>query len=84
MQQYQGVNGEVLPDTNTPGWLRIEHVLQRFRDVWVPIDTYPFLAADTERVQTHCDATSEFPVFANGRMMQNLRLTRAVAVCSRR
>ena len=73
MQRYEGVNGEVLPDTNTSGWLLIEHVLQRFRDVWVPLDTYPFLAVDLGRVQAYCEATNEFPVFANGRMMQNLR-----------
>ena len=73
MQRFGGVNGEILPSTDTPGWLVIEHVLQRYRDVWVPINAYPFLAVDVKRVETHCAEVQEFAVFANGRMMQNLR-----------
>tara|TARA_R110001606_G_scaffold399223_1_gene582509 strand:+ start:158 stop:1444 length:1287 start_codon:yes stop_codon:yes gene_type:complete len=73
MQRYRGLNGEVLPDTNAPNWLLIEHVLQRYRDVWTVIDTYPFLAVDIARLEARCDETSEFAVFANGRMMQNVR-----------
>lgn len=72
-QRFKGVNGEVLPDTQTPDWLRIEHVLQRFRDVWVPIETYPFLAVDTARVEAYRKEVHEFSVFANGRLMQNIR-----------
>lgn len=45
----------------------------RFRDVWVPIKNYPFLAVDTARVEVHCDAIHEFAVLANGRLMQNIR-----------
>lgn len=73
MQRYHGVNGEVLPGTSTPDWLLIEHVLQRYRDVWVLIDTYPYLAVDVARVEAHCAEIREFAVFANGRMMQNIR-----------
>jgi hypothetical protein len=43
----------------------MEHVLQRYRDVWVPIETYPFLAVDVERVRAHCAKVDEFPVFTN-------------------
>ena len=73
MQRYHGLNGEVLPNTDAPNWLLIEHILQRFRDVWVQIDTYPFLAVDMARVEARCAEISEFAVFANGRMMQNIR-----------
>lgn len=73
MQRYHGVNGEVLPNTNAPNWLLIEHVLQRYRDVWVLIDAYPFLAVDIARVEEHCAEVREFAVFSNGRMMQNIR-----------
>lgn len=73
MQRYKGTNGEVLPSTNAPNWLRIEHILQRHRDVWVPIEDYPFLAVDVGRINAHCAKVAEFVVFANGRMMQNLR-----------
>lgn len=73
MQRYHGLNTEVLPNTDAPNWLLIEHVLQRFRDVWVLIDTYPFLAVDMAQVEARCAEVSEFAVFANGRMMQNIR-----------
>lgn len=73
MQRYEGLNGEALPDTSTSNWLLIEHVLQRYRDVWVLTDTYPYLAVDLARVEEHCANTGEFAVFANGRMMQNIR-----------
>lgn len=73
MQRFQGVNGEPLPSTDAPNWLLTEHVLQQHRDVWVPIEKYPFLAVDVGRVEAHCAETDEFPVFANGRMMQNMR-----------
>ncbi|WP_159093576.1 hypothetical protein [Stenotrophomonas sp. SAU14A_NAIMI4_8] len=69
-QRYESVNGEVLPGILS---LPVEHVLQRYRDVWVPISTYPYLAIDTERVDAHCKNISEFAVFAGGRLMQNLR-----------
>lgn len=69
-QRYEGVNGEILPETAP---LPVEHVLQRHRDVWVPIETYPYLAVDTARVDAHCRDIDEFAVFAGGRLMQNLR-----------
>lgn len=72
-QRFEGVNGEILPDTQVPDLLRVEHVLQRFRDVWVPIETYPFLAVDIARIEVHRNEIHEFVVFANGRLMQNMR-----------
>lgn len=73
VQRFEGLGGETLPDTKLPGWLLIEHVLQRFRDVWVLIQTYPYLAVDTARLEARCLEVGEFPVFANGRLMQNIR-----------
>lgn len=72
-QRFEGVNGEALPDTQVSDWLRVEHVLQRFRDVWVPIKTYPFLAVDIARIEAHRNKIDEFAVFTNGRLMQNMR-----------
>jgi hypothetical protein len=72
-QRFEGVNGETLPDTQIPNRLQVEHLLQRFRDVWVAIETYPFLAVDTERLFSHCLGIGEFVVFANGCLLQNMR-----------
>ena len=71
--RYKGTHGEVLPSTNAADWLRIEHVLQRFRDVWVPVETWPFLAIDVARVEAHRVKVREFAVFTNGHLMQNIR-----------
>lgn len=54
MQRFKGVNGEILPNTQMLDWLRVEHALQRFRNVWAPIKTYPFLAVYTARVEALC------------------------------
>jgi len=72
-QRFKGVNGEILPDTQLPNWLQIEHVLQRFRDVWVTIESYPFLAVDTARLVAHCGGIDAFVVLANGHLLQNMR-----------
>ncbi len=69
-QRYEGVNGEVLPKM-VP--LPVAHVLQRYRDVWVPIETYPYLAVDTARIDAHCQDIGDFAVFASSLLMQNLR-----------
>ena len=73
MQRFKDINGGSLPFPDTAELLRIEHVLQRYRDVWVTIETYPFLALDLERVMAHCATVDDFPVFTNGRLMQNVR-----------
>lgn len=72
MQQFQGVNGEVLPIADMPDLLRVEHVLQRYRDVWTTTEVYPFLRVDVERLRARCAEVKEFAVFTNGLMMQNL------------
>ncbi len=69
-QRYEGINGEVLPEAVS---LQVEHVLQRYRDVWTPISTYPYLAVNIERINAYCKDVGDFAVFASGRMMQNLR-----------
>ncbi len=73
MERFNGINGETLPSSDDSSWLLIQHVLQSYRDVWVPIDAYPFLAVDVERVTAHCAEVEEFAVFGNGVMMQNIR-----------
>ncbi|MHB8386402.1 hypothetical protein [Metallibacterium sp.] len=73
MQRFKGVKGDALPSTQAANWLLMEHVLQRHRDVWVPIDTYPFLAVDTDRLAAHCTSLDGFPVFTTGRLFQNIR-----------
>jgi len=73
VQRFTGINGETLPSTDRPDWLLIEHVLQRYHDVWVPIEAYSFLAVDVAWLEAHCVGVKKFAAFANGRMMQNIR-----------
>lgn len=73
VDRYSGVKGEKLPSGQQPDWLALEHVLQRYRDVWEVTDTYPFLAVDVGRLNSLSAGLSEFPVFSSGRLLQNLR-----------
>lgn len=68
-QQYRGLNGEAMPKKDP---MRVQYVLQRYRDVWVPIDTYPYLAIDIKRVEAHYQQVADFAVFTSSRLMQNL------------
>jgi hypothetical protein len=72
-RKFPRINGEFLSRIQQSDGLRFEYVLQRFRDVWRPIDTYPFLALDAARVNAHWWVNQEFAVFPSGRMMQNMR-----------
>ncbi|MFM0190125.1 hypothetical protein PQR25_30450 [Paraburkholderia nemoris] len=52
--------------------LRIEHVLQRDKDVWVVVPKHPFLAIDAQRLYERAAKLDRFPVFSNGLLSQNI------------
>lgn len=73
MSVFKTTSGiELVIDGNTKG-LKIEHVLQRYRDVWVLVPEHPYLTIDAERLETHVQAVAEFPVFSGAQLWQNLR-----------
>ena len=73
MSVFKTTSGnELAIDGNAEG-LKIEHVLQRYRDVWVLVPEHPYLTIDAERLETHVQAVAEFPVFSGAQLWQNLR-----------
>ena len=51
------------------------HVLQRFRDVWVVVNQFPYLAIDENKVSEYSNNLNEFPVFVSGFLYQNVSRT---------
>lgn len=73
MEQFRTLEGEILASTQDDSWLKVEHVLQRYRDVWVPIENFPYLSIDQALVKSHCATLSDFVVFSSGLLYQNIR-----------
>lgn len=74
MDRYLDINGENLPSPNDEKWLQIEYVLQRYRDVWVITDSFPFIAVDMAKVASRSADFGAFAVFSSSaRLMQNIR-----------
>lgn len=73
MDHFKATDGRPLSLEQRADVLAIEHVLQRHRDVWTPIDEYPYLAIDIEQLEKHLASTSSFVVFTRNRLHQNLR-----------
>lgn len=73
MEKYlatDGVDLSEIGDSNS--LLKLEHVLQRYRDVWVPNANYPYLSIDRERVEKYLAKVDEFAVFASVILYQNI------------
>lgn len=69
--QYLTLTGEAL-EYSDANWLKVEHILQRYRDVWVVVDGYPHLAIDKERVDFYLSTVTEFIVLSAGYLQQNI------------
>lgn len=62
--QFPVINGTLEQPTAPDAaiaFLRLEHVLQRHRDVWIVVPEKPFLAVDAGRVQAHLQGLEAFP-----------------------
>ncbi|MBF3494912.1 hypothetical protein ISF74_07885 [Burkholderia pseudomallei] len=70
---FKATDGSSIPLDSNLAQLKIEHVLQRDRDVWSVIGEWPYLAIERERVLARIEALDRFPVFSSGQLWQNLR-----------
>lgn len=73
MNTFRTTAGEKIQIASDMEQLKIEHVLQRDRDVWSVIPEPPYLAIDLMRLQERLPALTCFPVFSTGQLWQNLR-----------
>ncbi|MGZ8213312.1 MAG: hypothetical protein ACXWTP_02250 [Methylosarcina sp.] len=73
MEQFKTVHGENLKIDDSSISLKVEHILQRYRDVWVVIENYPYLAIDSDRLNEHNRMFNKFIVFSEAMLFQNVR-----------
>ena len=71
--QFRTLEGKIIASTDDDLWLKIEHVLQRYRDVWVPTEDFPYLSIDQMLVNKYCAAVNDFVVFSSAQLYQNIR-----------
>lgn len=72
MEKYLTVDGRDISDNADFSHLKLEYVLQRFRDVWIVLPEYPYLAIDADRVRKHLEESQKFIVFSSSILYQNL------------
>lgn len=73
MDTFRTTDGAPIQIASNLEQLKIEHVLQRDRDLWSVIPKTPYLAIDLKRLQARTAALTRFPVFSSGQLWQNLR-----------
>ncbi|CAM2158191.1 protein of unknown function (plasmid) [Pararobbsia alpina] len=73
MKLYAAVDGSPISIGHDIEQLKIEHVLQRDRDVWVVTPEHPFLAIDADLLNARATKLTHFPVFSSGQLWQNVR-----------
>ncbi|NUX59292.1 hypothetical protein [Paraburkholderia youngii] len=73
MNRYAAVDGSPISIGNDIEQLKIEHVLQHDRDVWVVTPDHPFLAIDADLLNQRTSKLTHFPVFSSGQLWQNVR-----------
>jgi hypothetical protein len=73
MDSFTALDGTAIKLESDLEQLKIEHVLQRDRDVWLIMPQWPYLAIDLDCVQARTASLTDFPVFSNGQLWQNLR-----------
>lgn len=73
MNTFPTVNGAALGSSSSLEQLKIEHLLQRDRDLWQVISTSPYLAIDVDRLRSRLPSLDDFPVFSSGQLWQNMR-----------
>jgi len=73
MTNYLALDGTEIDIQSDLDQLKIEHVLQRDRDVWHVVPHNPFLAIDRELLKERVSLLATFPVFSKGVLMQNMR-----------
>lgn len=72
MRKYLTTDGVDLSTGDSEHLLRLEYVLQRYRDVWVAVSKRPYLAIEGKRVEEYLSSLGEFAVFSSALLFQNM------------
>jgi len=70
--EYLSLNGSPLRFSNQHEELLAEHVLQRYREVWVIANSRPYLAVDEDALRAKIASIESFTVFSAGYLFQNI------------
>lgn len=73
MDKYKTTDGTEIELNSDIEQLRIEHILQKHREAWVITHQWPYLSIDLAFIQTKIANLTNFSVFSNGQLWQNLR-----------
>ncbi|UZB30552.1 hypothetical protein [Xanthomonas phaseoli] len=73
MDKFRTERGAVLDLGANHDQLRIEHVLQRDRDVWKLAPAWPYLVIDEDLLRARLPGLITFPVFSCAQLWQNFR-----------
>lgn len=73
MNLYTAIDGPPISVGTDIDQLKVEHILQRDRDVWAVKPEHPFLAINAQLLQERAAQLTRFPVFSSGRLFQNLK-----------
>ncbi|WP_421348375.1 hypothetical protein [Aeromonas veronii] len=69
---FISANGTPIAISSALEQLKIEHVLQRDRDVWVVCRTSPYLAINEGKLRSRIEELTNFPVFSSGILFHNI------------
>lgn len=73
MNLFTAADGSPISVGNDVDQLKVEHILQRDRDVWVVKPEHPFLAINAQLLRERAARLTRFPVFSSGHLFQNLK-----------
>jgi hypothetical protein len=73
MYLFTAIDGSPISVGNDIDQLKVEHILQRDRDVWVVKPEQPFLAINAQLLRERAARLTRFPVFSSGHLFQNLK-----------
>jgi hypothetical protein len=73
MDSFRTERGALIDFSSNSEQLKIEHVLQRDRDLWKVVPAWPHLAIDEDLLRSRLPGLIEFPVFSCAQLWQNFR-----------
>lgn len=72
METFNTVDGSTIDLGGEKVSLKVEHVLQKYRDTWLVVKKHPYLAIDKVKVDEYIRQLVEFPVFTQSILYQNI------------
>ncbi len=72
MDHFAALDGSPIEVGADIDQLKVEHILQRDRDVWHVFPQHPFLRIDADLLRKRIAELTSFPVFSSALLVQNV------------